>query len=304
MLSCFEVLEIKETTNKKEIKKAYAKLALRYHPEEHPEKFQRIFQAYEDAIKYAENDVKYLSDFFYSKEESLIEKNNKEEIYYKTVQRQRYDFEKVEKENKNTDTNVKNEFDFEKLNNMEYIEEKGIFIPVSQKIKDRDVPLIDHFFEKLKVYSLSTGFHKKWQELLSQIENGKIPDSEYFKLGLIKFIYQNRLSIQEKVLLKERYSDLDIAYNVAINDALDFRKAILLKMQKTSYNEPSQNQINTYIHYRELTRDLYEKYKVAKQTKDKKQFWYKVLLCFSEVELTVFCLVCSFVFMFIWVMTL
>lgn len=49
----FKVLGIEPTSDKKQIKKAYAKLAARYHPEEYPEKWQEIHEAYEAAIQFA-----------------------------------------------------------------------------------------------------------------------------------------------------------------------------------------------------------------------------------------------------------
>lgn len=50
----FRILEIEPTTDKKEIKKAYAKLVKRYHPEEYPEEWKRIHDAYELALKLAQ----------------------------------------------------------------------------------------------------------------------------------------------------------------------------------------------------------------------------------------------------------
>ena len=41
----FKVLGIEPTSDKKQIKKVYAKLAARYHPEEYPEKWQEIHEA-------------------------------------------------------------------------------------------------------------------------------------------------------------------------------------------------------------------------------------------------------------------
>ena len=49
----FKVLGIEPTSDKKQIKKVYAKLAARYHPEEYPEKWQEIHEAYEAAIQFA-----------------------------------------------------------------------------------------------------------------------------------------------------------------------------------------------------------------------------------------------------------
>ena len=50
----FQILEIEPTNDKKEIKKAYAKLVKRYHPEEYPEEWKKIHDAYELALKIAQ----------------------------------------------------------------------------------------------------------------------------------------------------------------------------------------------------------------------------------------------------------
>lgn len=50
----FRILEIEPTTDKKEIKRAYARLVKRYHPEEFPEEWEKIHDAYEQALKIAE----------------------------------------------------------------------------------------------------------------------------------------------------------------------------------------------------------------------------------------------------------
>lgn len=46
----WDILAIPPTTNRREIQKAYAKLAKRYHPEEEPEKFQELQSAYQLAL--------------------------------------------------------------------------------------------------------------------------------------------------------------------------------------------------------------------------------------------------------------
>ena len=49
----WEILGIAPTTDLKEIKRAYAKLAKQYNPEEHPEEFKQIFDAYKTACAIA-----------------------------------------------------------------------------------------------------------------------------------------------------------------------------------------------------------------------------------------------------------
>lgn len=56
-MDCWSILEIKFTKDMTTIKRAYAKQLRKYHPEENPEGFQRVREAYEVAIKSA-NELK------------------------------------------------------------------------------------------------------------------------------------------------------------------------------------------------------------------------------------------------------
>lgn len=49
----WEILGIEETTDRKEIQQAYAMQLQKFHPEEHPEEFQRLQEAYRVACEYA-----------------------------------------------------------------------------------------------------------------------------------------------------------------------------------------------------------------------------------------------------------
>ncbi len=53
----FQILEIEPTDNKKAIRKAYARLVKKYHPEEQPEKWKEIHDAYEAALHLAGHDI-------------------------------------------------------------------------------------------------------------------------------------------------------------------------------------------------------------------------------------------------------
>ena len=57
-MTIWQILEINITTDKKSIKKAYVKMISANHPEENPEKFKEIKNAYDMAIKYANNQEK------------------------------------------------------------------------------------------------------------------------------------------------------------------------------------------------------------------------------------------------------
>lgn len=49
----WEILKIDATEDKREIKRAYARLSREIHPEEKPEEFQRLYDAYQRALQYA-----------------------------------------------------------------------------------------------------------------------------------------------------------------------------------------------------------------------------------------------------------
>ena len=64
-IESFRILQIEPTNDKKEIKIAYSKLLKKYNPEDYPDLFIKIQEAYETALKYSGNSFEY------------TEKNNK-----------------------------------------------------------------------------------------------------------------------------------------------------------------------------------------------------------------------------------
>jgi len=63
----FKILEIDPTDDKKKIKVAYSKMLKKYHPEDFPEMFMRINEAYEKALEYGGED--FQEEFFGNEEE-------------------------------------------------------------------------------------------------------------------------------------------------------------------------------------------------------------------------------------------
>ena len=53
MMSIWKILQIEATTDTREIRRAYAQMSKVYHPEREPEKFQELYKAYQEALKYA-----------------------------------------------------------------------------------------------------------------------------------------------------------------------------------------------------------------------------------------------------------
>ena len=52
-MDCWKILELSPTSDAREIKRAYARLAKKYHPEDAPEEFRALHDAYEQALAYA-----------------------------------------------------------------------------------------------------------------------------------------------------------------------------------------------------------------------------------------------------------
>lgn len=93
----WDVLGIHPTNDTDEIKKAYAKLAKQYNPEEYPDEFRRIHDAFKDAMKFAKG-MGNVSGFS-NKSEIIILKSSKEEIQTKkdvnSESDENYNFEEV-----------------------------------------------------------------------------------------------------------------------------------------------------------------------------------------------------------------
>lgn len=54
-MNCFDILGIEPTDNVREIKRAYAEKSREVHPEEHPVEFERLHEAYEEALSRAKS---------------------------------------------------------------------------------------------------------------------------------------------------------------------------------------------------------------------------------------------------------
>ena len=80
----FKILEIKPTDDKKKIKIAYSKMLKEYHPEEFPEMFMKIQEAYQTALEFEEynfDEVKYNKTNFKNRNFFEIEKNFENDDY-------------------------------------------------------------------------------------------------------------------------------------------------------------------------------------------------------------------------------
>ena len=161
----FEILEIEPTDDKKKIKIAYSKMLKKYHPEDFPEMFMKINEAYEKALGYAENNFSenlYENTQNFKKTEEMkesdfsdifdLKKFEKKEDKFTEKSEERQSKEKLfeEKDNKNN---------YEKLNIFEYLKN-------SMRTEDR-------FIEAFKILEMEPTtdkekIKKKYKELLKR----------------------------------------------------------------------------------------------------------------------------------------
>ena len=161
----FKILEIEPTSDKKKIKVAYSKMLKKYHPEDFPEMFMKINEAYEKALGYAENNFSenlYENTHNFRKTEKMKEsdfsdifdskKFEKKEDKFTEKSEERQSKEKLfeEKDNKNN---------YEKLNIFEYLKN-------SMRTEDR-------FTEAFKILEMEPTtdkekIKKKYKELLKR----------------------------------------------------------------------------------------------------------------------------------------
>ena len=167
----FKILEIEPTSDKKKIKVAYSKMLKKYHPEDFPEMFMKINEAYEKALGYAENNFSenlYENTHNFRKTEKMKEsdfsdifdskKFEKKEDKFTEKSEERQSKEKFfeEKDNKNK---------YEKLNIFEYLKN-------SMRTEDR-------FTEAFKILEMEPTtdkekIKKKYKELLKRYHRNNL----------------------------------------------------------------------------------------------------------------------------------
>ncbi len=88
-MSIWKILQIEKTNDKKAIKNAYRTQLKLTHPEEKPEEFMKLREAYEEALEYAETVCEFeeLEDDAYDSEEGCLAKENSQEVRECFIQR-------------------------------------------------------------------------------------------------------------------------------------------------------------------------------------------------------------------------
>ena len=148
-ISCWDILEIDVTRDKKTIKKAYAKLLRKNKPDEKPDEFKILYQAYEYALKYQAYEQDSPSVVFDVEEQ--------EDVFSSNYQKKLDEF--VKKVNERTYQNNYIKL-FNNVSNWSFIEELEIY---------EDIELYEE--ASLYLFEAVTEFENKFpKELLNILE--------------------------------------------------------------------------------------------------------------------------------------
>ena len=167
----FKILEIEPTSDKKKIKVAYSKMLKKYHPEDFPEMFMGINEAYEKALGYAENNF---SENLYENTQNFRKTEKMKESDFSDI----FDSKKFDKkENKFTEKSEerqsKEKF-FEKKDNKNKYEKLNIFEYLKNSMRTED-----RFTEAFKILEMEPTtdkekIKKKYKELLKRYHRNNL----------------------------------------------------------------------------------------------------------------------------------
>lgn len=120
-MNYFEILKIPPTKNVKDIRKAYSALLKIYHPEESPEEFQRIHDAYQKALTYAKSvDTEYDNFLDDQKEQSLFNSRTYDDLETMPEVRQFDEIENFDKKYTNKENEIQQLLNMFKSQKREY----------------------------------------------------------------------------------------------------------------------------------------------------------------------------------------
>ena len=161
----FKILEIEPMSDKKKIKVAYSKMLKKYHPEDFPEMFMRINEAYETALGYTENNFSenlYENTQNFRKTEETKESDFSDIFDSKTFEKKEDKFTE-----KSEERQAKEKF-FEKKENKNKYEKLNIFEYLKNSMRTED-----RFTEAFKILEMEPTtdkekIKKKYKELLKR----------------------------------------------------------------------------------------------------------------------------------------
>ena len=277
----FKILEINPTSDKKKIKVAYSKMLKKYHPEDFPEMFMKINEAYEKALGYAENNFSenlYENTQNFRKTEKMKESDFSDIFDSKKFERKEYKFtEKFE------ERQSKEKF-FEKKDNKNKYEKLNIFEYLKNSMRTDD-----RFTEAFKILEMEPTtdkekIKKKYKELLKRYHRNN-PENYNKIFSRINEAYGIALGFEQSNFNEyERDSIEDIFDNFFYSGNNSSYKSFFEKTQDFSNvfdeNEITNKSISAWlgrlknlllsekrplIEYREILRDFHFNFDVSEK---------------------------------------
>lgn len=190
----WEILGIKPTTDIKTIKSAYARLAKQYNPEEHPEEFRRIHEAYRQASAFAKRMGKRENDQIFGDGVDLS-------ALSRSAEKPEFDFSDVDENKRTYEENASvRDFDFSAVNtdNMEMSDEERqemlrmtLLSQISELLSDK---------KRIKNYD-------EWSALFSAPEFTQIVNDSEFRVGAARLFAFKILTKEAAELAASSFGD-------------------------------------------------------------------------------------------------
>ncbi len=263
----FKILEIEPTKDKKKIKVAYSKMLKKYHPEEFPEMFMRINEAYEKALGYLEGDYEEYGydEVFYENYENDIQMLDDEDTEFADIFSGEYEW--IEKDLNAWLKGIYNIVGGKKIsfNNLKIFLKRFERFPESEKSRIRNILELEDFDcennlilnsgninELEKKYIISYLTENKieqkriedffntnaWLEEFYDILNGKKISFRGLKVFLKKF---DRFSENEKSRIRDvlGVENIDYESNLILksDDILEFEKKYIISRLASNETE-------------------------------------------------------------------
>ena len=235
----FKILEIEPTSDKKKIKVAYSKMLKKYHPEDFPEMFMKINEAYEKALGYAENNF---SENLYENTHNFRKTEKMKESDFSDI----FDSKKFDKkENKFTEKSEerqsKEKF-FEKKDNKNKYEKLNIFEYLKNSMRTED-----RFTEAFKILEMEPTtdkekIKKKYKELLKRYHRNNLEN--YYKIfSKINEAYGIALEFEQSNFNEYGGDSIEDIFDKIFNSGNDSSDKSFFKKTQDFSNVFNQNEI-------------------------------------------------------------
>lgn len=185
-LKAYEILGLQPECSKEEIKEAYATLSKKFHPEDHPEEFQQIHEAYIMLVRGDRGRRKSTSEERTPVQREPIQRETVE----KTSTEEKKRFREIEEEVNDTEAEeTEQTYDFEEsLNKAEQENRQRLHQVTVQALNEFQILLLPEYKEKLKLFQ-SFFAKEMYAEVLkkaefigglaSLLENGRLKKAIY-----------------------------------------------------------------------------------------------------------------------------